>query len=369
MFFYRMLCVIAFVFLSLPSAFAATWGKCTYNTQQFNVNIPSVIDMTVDPSLPDGTVIYRQTVNNITSPISCTSATTFNYKWGWEFASGGSTVNMSGSGLNGNYVAYKTNVEGIVLVAWFAGNVFPYYFPNDTCANCIYSNPLNQNFDFELIKYGNVPYGVTSISLSNIPKINFKFVVSGSKNTSNVPNGTITVAVDTLGGTVNMNSSTCQTPSFPVFLGEHSVHALSNRDGGKFATPWVDASISLTNCPNFKGIGGRGLQYGGISNNILYVTLSPNNPSTSSEGIMPVDSGDGAAEGIGIQIAFGIAGSNNKVDFSAIGTPQKSYMITPDNGPTITIPLVARYYQTAASVNDIKGGIANGKVTYLITYY
>ncbi len=150
-------------------------------------------------------------------------------------------------------------------------------------------------------------------------------------------------------------------------LGVRQISDRSNREGGKFATPWVDASIRLINCPVFYGTGQRELK-DVTRDNTMTITLVPNNASTSNQGIMPLDVGAQAAEGVGIQLAWGTSASPQLVDFSSEkGT--KAYTMSPTQGTNYTIPLVACYMQTAASISGVTAGKANGKVTYLMSYH
>jgi type 1 fimbria pilin len=74
---------------------------------------------------------------------------------------------------------------------------------------------------------------------------------------------------------------------------------------------------------------------------------------------------DGAADGIGIQIASGTAATATPAKFNT-GLPLD---LPTDGRANISIPLVARYVQTASSVRDLKPGTANGEMTFMINYY
>lgn len=149
-----------------------------------------------------------------------------------------------------------------------------------------------------------------------------------------------------------------------VNLGNRKLIDSANMQSGKFVTPWVDASIRLTNCPVFYGIGTQN----STRKNVMTVTLMPANATTSSQGIMPVDTGSSAATGVGIQLAYGTAASPQLVNFSA-GKATQTYTMSSTQGSTYTIPLVARYMQTASNISNIGAGKANGKITYLVDYY
>ncbi|MFZ1871224.1 MAG: hypothetical protein WAU54_00245 [Chania sp.] len=69
----------------------------------------------------------------------------------------------------------------------------------------------------------------------------------------------LTMATITFSGTVNVVSKTCTTPDVNVSLGTYETHHYFRQIGS--TTLWVDASITLTDCPRFYG-------YYGTSNEI-----------------------------------------------------------------------------------------------------
>ncbi|MBV8873185.1 MAG: hypothetical protein JO014_10730 [Metakosakonia sp.] len=359
--------------------YATAWGTdCSYETKIVNVQIPSGKKITIDPNAPVGTVFFEHYVPAQEGQLfKCKSNTsnTFTLQSRYLYAAGGQTVTMSGGGLSGTYPVYKTNVPGIGLVVRNGTNAFPFlgnsYTHTDAPGFSIISTT---NFDIDIIKYGDIPVGARSLvidssvisAIEHVPKF------SNSADTTRLPNGDVLLTRFILSpSTFNILTATCDTPDVSVNLGKRRVGDTSNREGGKFVTPWVDASIRLINCPVFYGTGERvenGENKDIVRNNIMTVTLMPVNATTSSQGIMPVDTGGSAASGVGIQLAWGTAASPQLVDFSA-GKGFQNYTMSPSQGTTYTIPLVARYMQTASTINNIKAGNANGKITYLIDYY
>ena len=142
-------------------------------------------------------------------------------------------------------------------------------------------------------------------------------------------------------------------------------------------TPWIDASINLTNCPIFYGFynstnttllmdykTGMGSTSTSL-NNSIGVRLTPaTNVIDAVNGIMGIDSSvSGAASGVGIQIGWGSSGQTPMpFNFAA----EQTVTLPKDGSSTIRVPLAARYIQTEASTTP---GKANGKVVFLINYY
>lgn len=359
--------------------YATAWGTdCSYDTKTFNVSIPAGKTVTIDPNAPVGTVFFEHYVAPQSGQnFKCQSAGAFTLQGGYIYGEGGQTVAMNGGDLSSQtgatYPVYKTNVPGIGLVVRYSNNALPYWFsPSSYSHNLVdYTNSLTQQFDIDIVKYGDIPIGARTVIIDStvLPSINSISRVSNSSDTTRLPNGDVVMSRFVLSpSTFNIVSGTCDTPDVAVNMGTRVLGEASNREGGKFATPWVDASIRLINCPVFYGTGERGTSKDIVRNNILTVTLTPGNATTSSQGIMPVDTGGSAASGVGIQLAWGTPASPQLVDFSA-GKGFQNYTMSPSQGPTYTIPLVARYMQTASTINNIKAGNANGKITYLIDYY
>lgn len=363
---YLLLCLLVLMAVSKP-IYAAAWGTdCSYNTDQATITLPSNVNISIDPDAPVGQVLYRYTINRgPTSAIVCNTAGNYSRAVTYFYESGGDAVTLSGKRI------YKTDVPGIGLIAWWAGKTFPYTKSVENYSNDklnVYFTSIT--FDVELIKYDNIPDGtrVVNISALTIPNIAIGIKISNSSDTARLPNGDVSlIRFSFASAAFNVLNATCDTPDVSVNLGNHHTNDANYREGGKFASPWTDASIRLINCPIFYGTGKTSTP-GRRTNNIMTVTLMPGNATTSSQGIMPVDAGSNAATGVGIQLAYGTSASPQLVDFSS-GKGSKNYTMSPVQGATYTIPLVARYMQTAPGISDIRAGKANGKVTYLINYY
>ncbi|WP_128179013.1 fimbrial protein [[Pantoea] beijingensis] len=172
-------------------------------------------------------------------------------------------------------------------------------------------------------------------------------------------------------GNLFIKSSTCVTPDLMVNLGKYDASQIPNVGS---ATPWVDSSLLLKDCPVFHGyypkaavnwIRGSGtLNQGKATPNMLGLSLKPNNGIIdAAQGIMAIDSAGGsAASGIGIQIATGeLNGTPVNFNFSQ----EKPYDSPSAEGNNAKLPLVARYIRTERA---IKPGKADGKLTFTISY-
>lgn len=373
---YFLLTVMCLIFIK--PAHATAWGTdCSYTTKIFNIQMPSGQKITIDPNAPIGTVFFEHFVPAYAGQdFKCQTKGSFSLQGGYTYGEGGGTVAMSGGGLvsqtGSTYPVYKTNVPGIGLVLRHGGNAFPYWWNTASYGNNVldYTGTKTQIFDINIVKYGEIPPGARTVIIDStvISSINSISRVSGSSDPSLLPNGDVVMASFVLlPTTFDILTATCDTPDFTVDLGTRRLGDTSNREVGNFATPWTDASIRLTNCPVFYGTGQRELK-GTTRDNVLTVTLMPGNATTSTQGIMPVDNISQAAVGVGIQLANGTSASPYPINFS-MGKAEQKYTMTSTQGPTYTIPLVARYYQTAGALSDIMPGKANGKITYLINYY
>ncbi len=370
--------LLFFCMLVSNPVFSASWGSdCSYETKTFTVTMPSGIKISIDPNAPIGTVFFEYYVSGqLGQKFKCNTPGNFMTQGGYIYGEGGQTVTMSGGGLTSQsgatYPVFKTNVPGIGLIARFSSNAFPRWWNAYSYTNQVldYTNAITQVFDINIVKYGDIPTGANTINIDStvISSIDSISRVSNSSNTSRLPNGDVVMARFVLSPvTIDILTATCDTPDVPVNLGLRKLTETSYREGGYFATPWVNASIQLVNCPVFYGTGQRGNYKGITRNNVMTVTLIPNNATTSTQGIMPIDHVAGAATGVGIQMAWGTSASPQLVNFAGKGT--NTYTMSSSQGANYTVPLVARYMQTTASISDVYPGKANGKVTYLIDYY
>ncbi|CAI1658608.1 P pilus assembly protein, pilin FimA [Serratia fonticola] len=179
----------------------------------------------------------------------------------------------------------------------------------------------------------------------------------------------------TFQGNLTVLTQTCTTPDVAVTVGSYEIHDYFTSINS--TTPWVDASIALTNCPTFYGFYNQSNPAKMINFNTgsSTVTASTNNsigvrltPTTdvldAVNGIMAIDSTiAGAATGVGIQLGWG--DSSQTPTLFNLATEQ-SMTLPKDGSPSIRIPLAVRYIQTAVNPTP---GRANGKVVFTVNYY
>lgn len=347
---------------------------------------PSTISAGTD--MPVGTVIYQgrwMSGDTGLSVMKCASAVDtsmwFNIAWSLDQAPM-PLASWSGSPFAG--AVYQTNIPGVGVAlsrspdseAFIVGQ--PYYrFPSDTSSPVTggsYEPYLNsRDIYVTLIKIGSITPGNYTLDAAKLPTASVSITNALSHPaTTGLP---IKVHTVKLQGQLTVSAQTCTTPDVNVNLGSYDTREHFTRQGA--TTPWIDASITLTNCPTFYGfynaanstlmfdynIGGG--KVANSTNNSIGVRLTPTTAVLdAANGIMAIDSTvAGAASGVGIQIGWGNS-SQTPILFNLAG--EQAMTLPKDGSPTIRVPLAARYIQTAASVLP---GKANGKVVFTVNYY
>ncbi|WP_447889697.1 fimbrial protein [Serratia fonticola] len=228
-----------------------------------------------------------------------------------------------------------------------------------------------------LVKTGPIVPGSYTISAANFPTAREGMEVSQNSHTNAVAISGLPLFYWTFSfqGNITISAQTCTTPDVSVNLGSYDINEYFSTSNA--TTPWVDASINLTNCPTFHGFYNStnapllmnyntGSSTSTISlNNSVGVRLTPTTSVLdAANGIMAIDSTiSGAASGAGIQLGWGESAQTPTLfNFSA----EKVVTLPKDGSSTIRIPLAARYIKTAATPTP---GKANGKVVFTINYY
>lgn len=228
-----------------------------------------------------------------------------------------------------------------------------------------------------LVKTGPLVPGSYSINGANFPTVREGMDLSPTSHTNAVTISGLPLYYWTFSfqGNITVSAQTCSTPDVSVNLGSYDIS--EHFSTANATTPWVDASINLTNCPKFYGFYNStnapllmnyntGSSTTTISlNNSVGVRLTPTTTVLdAANGIMAIDSTvSGAASGVGIQLGWGeSAQAPTLFNFSA----EQSVTLPKDGSSTIRIPLAARYIKTSAVPTP---GKANGKVVFTINYY
>lgn len=328
----------------------------------------------VGEDLPVGSVIYRTSIqsNGAVAAIECDAAFSVPKYHGVETEPSGPSFPSPSSEYIGNI--YPTNVPGIGVALWTAGKTFtkdsPLYV-GDQSMGSAGSSSSYMLFDISLIKTGPVATG-SSVNGSSISTVNLFF---GSKpDYVGLP---ITGYRVNFSGSINFITQTCLVSDYDVNMGTYD----SQRDfsGVGSTTPWIDASIPLSNCPNFTGfhdnahqqsVIGSGTPAGtSVKDNMFEVTLAPLTSADGATGVIDVDTSSGSpATGVGIQLGYSETIGANPATPANVWKPGRTWNITAPNSPgssLLRIPLSARYYQKDMNVTP---GTANGKVMFTISY-
>ncbi|MCB5309683.1 fimbrial protein [Yersinia massiliensis] len=340
---------------------------------------PPVISAGAD--MPLGTIIYQGVWRNAPSvQVACNApGIVFNWAVGIEQAP------LPLSGWNSGPFAgaiYQTNIPGIGVAISRYNNHAPATLTNFGYRDEDVVSEDSGGVVFEqasryisLIKIGSLTPGNYSLSAASLPVASDNMVNSPTSSRPSLLGLPIALNRVTFQGNLTISTQTCTTPDVNVNLGSYDIR--DNFRGINSSTPWIDASISLVNCPTFHGFynqtnttqmmnfdTGAGTISSSI-NNSIGVRLTPTTEVIdAANGIMAIDSSvSGAASGVGIQIASGSSSQTpTPFNFSA----EQRVTLPKDGSSTIRVPLVARFIQTKASAMP---GRADGKVVFLINYY
>jgi major type 1 subunit fimbrin (pilin) len=351
----------------------------------------SPLTISAGADIPVGTVVYQGRWHgaSVSSGLTCSSTTDTSIWYNFSVDTNATTTvstlsSWAGSPFSG--AVYTTNIPGlgVAISRSSTGDAF-------TLGNAQYLSTTDLEgklsggkftfilpdltLYFSLIKIGALTPG--SYSLNSAP---FQIVSLRVANprTHTAPSGAVlpnVVVQITALAQVTVSTQTCTTPDVNVDLGSYDKGQYFTGQGA--TTPWVDASVTMTNCPIFSGYynasnstlmfdsatGKESLA--SATNNNIGVRLTPmGNVIDAANGIMAIDSTvSGAASGVGIQLGWGESSQTPTLfNFAA----EQSVMLSKDGRSTIRIPLAARYIQTAENPTP---GKANGKVTFTINYY
>ncbi|HFT8656016.1 TPA: fimbrial protein [Enterobacter cloacae] len=353
----------------------STFATCVLNTsntsmlqQEQTVQIPLIHQMiSVGEDMPVGSEIYRQTYRSGLSTYKVTCASSSGY-----FRINRQLVYtpMPISGYTGGTytTVYETGIPGIGISIWNGAKTM---FPNETitCSgsdgiNCTVSDPYSVNaFDITLIKTGDITPGL--LDASSLPTVS----ISLGKQTENY----VKIATYSFIGSIQVNTSTCTTPDYTVPLGNWPQARFKSKGS---ASPWVPASIILTNCT--KAVGNKptgGNVWSENASNIITGVLTSNTWTvsfSSVSGVIDADNGiistdtsaTDAAQGIGIQLSQGLPDSAG-TNLVKIGDSAMTGTLPTTGETSYVIPLSARIIQTEDAV---VAGNVTGKVVYTLNY-
>ena len=368
--------VLMALFSNLSYAAAITCAMTS--PVKYNVVPLAPANISAGQDMPNGTVIYEANIqiSGFTSSCSSTASGTTSFNFSQVLALSVAPLPISSYATD----VYTTNIPGVGVkfhlgtsftltspLAWvtYTCNVDP----NQSTPQQLCTGGMNY-FRIQLIKIGSIAPSTYNLSTSMLPTV-IQYLTS--------PDGSAIISPSqteqwTFTGQLAVNTQTCTTPDVNVNLGTYDI--ANTFTGINSATPWVDSSIILTNCPTFYGYYNSGnagsysrntstFTAGVAKNNQFGLILAPNNAViNTTNAIMAVSSSTtgSAATGVGIQLWQGNSGTAVAFPFN-----QEQRFTLPTNGiNTISVPLVARYIQTSQQVTP---GRADGKVTFTINYY
>jgi type 1 fimbria pilin len=337
-------------------------GKPFHATKTFTMPVNASISVT--PGLAVGQLVYEQDIrlaNQGAFSIRCDSAKPFYYGYSLnttlsEIPPGSKTWSTSLTGIGIKIAAYAGTM-GIMPVTRLVGGA---------CSNS--GNCGLGNYDayswLKIYKTGNTVAPGT-IDASTLPEIIYTFGQADSM---------VELYRIRMTGTITVNVPTCNistaSKAMTVNMGAHK---LSDFSGTGSHTGWVDASIYLDGCGQFNGYGAetndvnatfdgsKNIAKDAFNTNKFSVTLTPLNGVAA--GAMKLKDQISGATGFGIQL------SRSQSDAGVMNLTGSTYKYTDplsNNGSTtVTVPLYARYIQTAATPT---GGKADGMLEYTVSY-
>jgi type 1 fimbria pilin len=329
----------------------------------------------VGNELPVGSTIYRATLIPLGKYFGVTCNGSYSLPVQLSVTNKPSGPSFPFSGTNyGSGPVFPTNVSGVGFAIWSAGQLSS--DTNPITLVTMNNNAVSANYDFSLIKTGPIASG-SVVNASSFPTV--VVMVPATAGYTGLPLILQTVNIT---GSINFTTSTCTTPDVNVNMGTYDIPTNFHQVGS--VTPWVDASITLQDCPMFSGRfgdqgtaqavpGGGGIAAGTARKpSLLTVSLTPMSSIVdTANGVIAVDSGQGpdlVARGVGLQLGYTPTDMNASATApTTIWKPGISWDMQPanDGRNSFKIPLAARYYQTNSHVT---AGPANTKVVFNIDY-
>lgn len=244
---------------------------------------------------------------------------------------------------------YETNVPGIGVKIWDDYSYPAYGTVNVTLGNDLrywYNWRNRQDIDNIITNIKIQFYAIGPVTAGNVQMSSP--TVGAWSNTSVSDAGAVNYALLDITGAVQIKVRACKTPDITVNLGKHQRSEFTGLNATTSATPFVfainDCDPGL-NSVNYTFKPASGIMVGG-SGTTEHITLD----SAST------------ANGVGIQVLYDSGAGNTLVPLNQ-KTKFTGYNKT--LGGSYTIPMKARYIQTAA---NISGGTANSAIEFTMSY-
>lgn len=355
----KKICLLIFIFCvaSFPAKATCTLDKsdATYLQAPLNITMPmshNSISGGVDVAV--GTILFKMTYRSAIDKAKITCNTTG--RWYIERGITSTPLALSTYSDSNYPTVYESGLPGIGI----AIGSFP--STQDTtgvmCITgrtyCDYGLYSGLAFDLLIIKTGDITSG--TLNATSFPSI----YIAVGKNEENM----VKIAYLNFSGSIELTQPTCVSPDKQVDLGKWTISRFTGKGS---TTPWVDSSIKLTNCGNFKGMV-TGANTWNEKGTGVPAIAAPNNWSVSfssvygdidaANGIISVAQDAGSATGVGIQL--GDTQTGQPVNLTTSLTGQLAENVTEQE-----IPLRARIIQTEDSVTP---GAIISKVLFNISY-
>lgn len=284
----------------------------------------------VSPSAAIGSAIATGTTTTTFTNLTPQSTSTLVFYWAQNNISG---VTYSSNGAS----VHPTNLNGVGISVWTDTHIPK---GNDgVILQQTYDGTINAktyNMYYALVKTANI----TASGTVNSTVFNMELLgcTTGSGGMSNFAYQIINI---TGGPTVSIKACTINNPSINVSLGTAKRTAFSGV-GSTANTQSFNVSLTCSQATTAK------------------ITLAPGSSGAfnAATGIINLDTPTSgvSAKGIGIQMLYNnaVLPLNSAVSVGSVVA-----------AGTLTIPLSARYYQTASTVT---AGVANGTATFTMTY-
>lgn len=337
---------------------------CQFNTSMpFNVtktlNMPVNATISVTPGMAVGQTVYDQNIilaNQGAFYIGCNSTHPYYLGYGLE-----TSLSQTSPGSK----IYATSLPGIGVTFGTIAGTFPVSSTLTGCSNVTNCGMTNGYQAYSWILFVKTANTVTpgTINASSLPILIYTMGQNGDM---------VEIYRIKMTGTITVVVPTCNiTPASKAMTINMGKHKLSDFSGSGSHTGWVDASIHLEGCGPFYGYAKTThatfdgsstlIPRNAYAKNNFRVTLTPRYGVAS--GAMKVKQHKTSAVGFGIQL------SRSKSDAGVLNLTDVSYNYTdplPNTGSTtVTVPLFARYVQTAATAIS---GKADGALEYTVSY-
>lgn len=334
-------------FLLFASGCVSAASSCSGTVQTFTLTMPATISVPRDAAA--GTLLTNWTTSTAaTNLYSCTaSSAAVGIKGQLKSPTFSTFSGLTGTGGQGgaSYNVYNTNIAGVGIAAvgslyvsysgWSSWNGFTNSWGGPTYSPLSGSYTIGGQVSVALIK--------TSAQVVSGGQIS-GVVLQLAPNTSG---GVQTGLADSYAITpVAVVPLSCTTPNVVVPLGAHLTSEMGTVGA---TTKAVGFNVQINNCP-------AGLK-------TVYYGISPNTTVVNgTNGVVALDS-TSTASGVGIQLLNGggtpITLTTGGVTWATLGAYSSA------TGGSYTVPMQARYYQTATTVMP---GSANTTMTLYMNY-